>query len=320
MKRSKVSVITPCFRGERYLEAFLENVADQTMEPDLELVLDHNEPSDKELSIVEAFDREFPGTLVHRVVKSVVPNGRSLNNCVSAASGKYLCIWNVDDHRTRDSLERMCATLDQDSEAGFTYGEFIIVDALGKRDGIQVTCMEFEKTEFTRSMILGPFFMWRADLTPAVGLFDEQFKSGADYDFAIRLAMNGPGKKTNGNLGHFLNIGQGASTGGTHVPPNIQPIERTVIELRYGIWDKVDYRLFDEALEYDVHHLWISGKRVHVSSVVPEYGQLLRDRKRLRIRGVVKYLAAIIKEGARDKIRELARRTGTIKFLRSPRA
>ena len=274
----KVSVICPCFRGENYLGPFLDNVASQTMLHDLELVLDHNEPSDKELSLVHAFDREFPGVLVHSIVSPVEPIGRSMNNCINAASGEYLCLWNVDDHRTENSLERMCSTLDRHSDAGFTYGDFVIVDALGNRKGRPVTCIEFDRSEFTRSMILGPFFMWRASLTPTVGLFDEQFKSGADFDLAIRLAMSSSGRKTKGNLGYYLSIGQGASSGGSHVPTNIQPIERTVIELRYGIYDKIDYGHIPHAARYNIPYLLQLGHWVHVEQFVPEYEKFISER------------------------------------------
>lgn len=309
MKGKKISVITPCYRGEGYLATFLENVAHQTVLAEVELVLDHNEPSDKELLLVDAFDKEFPGILVHRVVRPVVPIGRSVNNCINAASGKYLCIWNVDDRRTDDSLERMCATLDTSLDAGFTYGDFVVVDSLGKRNGKRINCMEFERLEFTRSMILGPFFMWRASLASTVGLFDEQFKSGADFDFAIRLAMRSSGRKTEGNLGYFLDIGEGASTGGSHVPKNVQPIERTVIELRYGIYDKIDYDYLPLAHRYSVPYLLQFGEWVFVEKFVPDYENFMQDRYlRWFVMGMDNYFAA-----KNNSVKSRASRRGVLK-------
>ncbi len=42
-------------------------------------------------------------------------------------------------------------------------------------------------------MILGPFFMVRRTLLDKTGWFDEQLKSGADFDLAMRMARCGKG-------------------------------------------------------------------------------------------------------------------------------
>ena len=48
---TKVSTITACYKSGRYLKGFLDNVQTQTHK-DLEIVLDHNDPSDEEISLV----------------------------------------------------------------------------------------------------------------------------------------------------------------------------------------------------------------------------------------------------------------------------
>jgi len=283
----KVSILCPCFKGERYLAAFLENMSQQTIFHECEVVLDHNEPSERELKIVADFERRFPDALVHQIVRPVVPVSASINNCIRAASGIYLCIGNVDDHRTPDSLERMCSTLDVNPDAGFTYGDFVIVDGLGKREGRFVHCPEFERNQFTRGFFLGPFFMWRADLVSKVGYWDEQLRSGSDFDFVVRLAYSCMGKKTWGNLGFYLNTGEGASRGAKHLPRNIQPVERTVIELRYGAYDKTEfldgYQYVRQARRYRLDHLLINGEWQPVERYVPNYRQMMAEREPERL-------------------------------------
>ena len=46
---TKVSTITPCYNMGRYMKGFLENLSTQTHK-DLEIVLDHNEPTDEAVS------------------------------------------------------------------------------------------------------------------------------------------------------------------------------------------------------------------------------------------------------------------------------
>ena len=52
---TKVSTITPCYNMARYMEGFLVNLAEQTYE-DLEIVLDHNNPTDEEVAMVESYN------------------------------------------------------------------------------------------------------------------------------------------------------------------------------------------------------------------------------------------------------------------------
>ena len=64
-----------------------------------------------------------------------------------------------------------------------------------------------------------------------IGCFDEQLLSGADFDFAMKLARSGNGKHIDFNLGFYLNDRSGLSTNEN----SLQEIERTVVELRFGL-------------------------------------------------------------------------------------
>ena len=100
-------------------------------------------------------------------------------------------------------------------------------------------------------MILGPFFMFRRSVLDRCGMFDEQFKSGGDFDFAMRLARCGNGLCLSDMLGYYLNEGTGLST---NINDDVQAIERTVIELRYGL-DVLEPQFIKQARKYDIEHL-----------------------------------------------------------------
>ena len=95
---TKVSTITPCYNMSKYMKGFLDNLSTQTHK-DLEIVLDHNDPSDEEVKLVEEYNEEYDNIL-HIKVEGVDPIGTSMNRCIEYATGDYLCIWNVDDLRT----------------------------------------------------------------------------------------------------------------------------------------------------------------------------------------------------------------------------
>jgi glycosyltransferase involved in cell wall biosynthesis len=276
MSTPLVSTITPCFRMGRYLKGFLEALPAQTYFDRLEIVLDHNEPDPQEVEWVRAFQKRYPGRLKHIIVDKVDPIGISMNRCIQEAAGDFVAIWNVDDLRTADSIAAQASLLLDRSEVSIAYGDYLTVSSFGATAGAAIRHSNVPESEFTRSMIFGPFFMFRKSLCARGGYFDEQLRSGADFDLCVRLALHGKAAMTQQLLGFYLNEGLGASTR----PNSLQPVERTVIELRYGIYDKVDYAYLPAALRYDVYHLWYRQQKLPLSTFVPEYQTWIENRKR----------------------------------------
>ena len=255
---TKVSTITPCYNMSKYMKGFLDNLSTQTHK-DLEIVLDHNDPSDEEVKLVEEYNEQYDNIL-HIKVEGVDPIGTSMNRCIEYATGDYLCIWNVDDLRTPDSIEVMAKALDENPDVDFVYGNYVIVPRFGGTEG-QYVDETGREDELTTGMILGPYFMFRKSILEKSGVFDEQLVQGADYDLALRLAFNGKGLHLPINLGYYLNEGLGQST----KPNSKQPIERTVIELRYNI-RVLEPHLVPETREYDVMNIIVDEEKIPVSN------------------------------------------------------
>ena len=256
---TKVSTITPCYNMSKYMKGFLDNLSTQTHK-DLEIVLDHNDPSDEEVKLVEEYNEQYDNIL-HIKVEGVDPIGTSMNRCIEYATGDYLCIWNVDDLRTPDSIEVMAKALDENPDVDFVYGNYVIVPNFGGTEG-QYVDETGREDELTTGMILGPYFMFRKSILEKSGVFDEQLIQGADYDLALRLALNGKGLHLPINLGYYLNEGLGQST----KPNSKQPIERTVIELRYNI-RVLEPHLVPYTREYDVENIIVDEEKIAVSNL-----------------------------------------------------
>lgn len=255
---TKVSTITPCYNMARYLEGFLKNLSKQTHE-DLEVILDHNNPTDEEVAMIQSYN-EIHDNIFHIQVNGVDPIGISMNRCIEYATGDYLCIWNVDDLRTPDSIEIMARTLDENPDVNFVYGNFIIVPTFGGTQG-QLVDESGREEWLTKGMILGPFFMFRKSAIEKAGMFDEQLVQGADFDLALRLAFNGKGMHIPKILGYYLNEGMGASTRFN----SKQPLERTVIELRYGL-NVLEPHLIKSANDYDIENIIVDQKKIPVEN------------------------------------------------------
>lgn len=281
-----VSTITPCFRMKRYLKKFLDELPKQTFFNKIEIVLDHNEPDEEEIKWVKDFQNKYPGRIKHIIVPKVDPLGISMNRCMKEASGKYLTIWNVDDLRTPNSIEIQYNMLEQDKEYGLAYGNYIVVRHFGDTEGKLIEHSNIPEIELTRSMVTGPFIFFRKDLLDKSGYFDEQLIQGPDFDLSIRLAFHTKARVTDKILGYYLNEGKGMST----KPDSPQPIERVAIELRYGIYDKIDYDLIADASKINIPFIREFGSWNHVSQYVPEYNKLISERKKMwKRKGLMKY-------------------------------
>tara|TARA_R100001480_G_scaffold68722_1_gene80040 strand:- start:237 stop:1013 length:777 start_codon:yes stop_codon:yes gene_type:complete len=257
---TKVSTITPCYNMSKYLKGWLWNLSAQTHK-DLEVILDHNDPTEEEIKWIEDYNKKHDN-IVHIQVEGVDPIATSMNRCIEFAEGDYLCIWNVDDLRTSDSIEVMAKALDDNPDVDFVYGNYFIVPEFGATNG-QFVDESGRENELKTGMILGPYFMFRKSILKKSGVFDEQLVQGADYDLALRLAFNGKGLHLPTNLGYYLNEGLGQST----KPNSKQPLERTVIELRYNI-KVLEPNLVPYTRTYDVENIIVDEKKIPVANLI----------------------------------------------------
>jgi len=275
MNAPLISTITPCFRMKPYLKLFLEELPKQTIFNQIEVVLDHNEPDAEELLWIKEFQTKYPDRLKHLITNPVKPIGTSMNYCIHKSSAPLLTVWNVDDLRTPNSMELMVQAFNEGAD--IVYGNFEVVRSFGSKSGPLTDFSNYQNQpeEFTRSMLLGPFMAFRKSLCEKAGYFDEQLKSGADFDLAIRLAFHGKPALAKGLLGYYLNEGKGASTR----PNSKQALDRTAIELRFGIYDKIDYDMVADASQLDITHIYTDGQSIPVSTFTPNYTNLITERK-----------------------------------------
>lgn len=305
-----VSTITPSFRMKRYLKLFLEELPKQTYFDKMEVVLDHNEPDEEEIAWVKEFQAKYPGRIKHIITNPVAPIGTSMNTCIREASGKYLTIWNVDDLRTPNSIELQVRAIEE-KNADIAFGDYLIVRKFAPAGTIAtgkwVRHRDIPESEYTRGMIFGPFLMFKKSLTERAGIFDEQLVSGADFDLSVRLAFNGKAVVADGNLGYYLNEGKGASTR----PNSKQKIDRTIIELRFGIYDKMDYDLVAEASTYHLHHVIVDGVPHLIDLYVPNYRAVINQRlKEWKAHGVRRFITrkVFMTDKIKGKIKNAAKK------------
>lgn len=262
-----VSILTSYYRGEKYLSDFLKNFESQDIFPNLELVIDLNEPSNLELEIINEFAYKFPGVLNFSINEFVVPMSVSLNNCILRSKADFLCIWNVDDRRTVNSISSQFELIRTTTDINVVYGPFVITGNYKSVSGKLVDNSGVPKTEFTRAMLLGPFFMFRKSMVSKISYFDEQLSSAADFDFAVRLAFFGGLASTQDVLGYFLDDKSGLST----KFDSVGPVERSVIQLRYGVIGLFNVIHIPYISNYVIPFIKFRSEWIPIDSIVKDY-------------------------------------------------
>lgn len=250
---SKVTAITSVYKSEKYLSGYFNNIDKQQFD-DFDVFIELNEPSIQEKEKFQQFSDKRKNVKLN-ISETLKTMSASWNTCINNSDSEYICLWNVDDQRSKRSIQYLSETLDNDKSIDFVYGHYYNIKSY-RSFNRKLVDMSNKSNMLKIGMILGPFFMFRRTLLNSAGLFDEQLYSGADYDFAIRIAHNGKSKYIKKNLGYFLDEGLGASTR----PDSKQALERTLVELRYNI------RILDENLVnfakkyYDVENIYFNNK------------------------------------------------------------
>jgi glycosyltransferase involved in cell wall biosynthesis len=246
------------------LQEFLLHYARIENIHECELVLIHNDPTDEELDMINKCTQPHM-RLVHILVKREGLYA-SWNRAVKVASGEYLAIWNVDDIRTTGSLIDQKAALEQ-SNAAICYGDFYGTRTYGPyaEKLYHYPVYGYCKKEAFKRHIIGCFPMWRKTIHGQIGFFDEQFKLVSDYEFQLRVIRRLPLVKAASVLGYYLeHAGHKLSSN-----RGVQHRERTVVELRYRMYDKILLHFLPFISTYRVNHIKSFGKWIAIRSILP---------------------------------------------------
>lgn len=288
MKTPQLTVLASVYKGETYLETYFEQLEGQSIFPEMEIVFVANAPSPQEQSLLAAFKQRYPQQV--KIIE--VPReslGASWNRAWQAARAPLLAMWNIDDRRQPDSLQRQVSAINHHGWA-LSYGDYISVAAYGEEQGTRRTTPHYSAAHFARAFAQGgAFWVLRKDLAARIGYFDEQFRTAADMDYSFRIAANKlPMGRVDGILGYFTDAEQGLSTreGGQEAA-----IERAAVQLRYGVFDKVQPSMQPAAKQFRLDHVQSFGEWQPMAEIVPSYASFLRWRKPLWVLGIIRRAA-----------------------------
>lgn len=120
---SKVSVVVPCYKVERYLPEMLDSLLAQTLSDFQAVLVDDGSP-DRSGEICDAYAaRDSRFTVIHKANGGV---GAARNDGLAAATGEWVLFCDSDDYLEPEALEKLVAA-GEESNADVVFGDVTLV-------------------------------------------------------------------------------------------------------------------------------------------------------------------------------------------------
>lgn len=117
--KKKVSIITPCYNGEKYLHRFLDSILNQTYK-DIELIFVNDGSKDRTEKIIKAYEPLFEkqGIDLIYIYQDNSGQAEAINKGLKIFTGEYLTWPDSDDFLSIDSIEKKVKFLEKNQQYG----------------------------------------------------------------------------------------------------------------------------------------------------------------------------------------------------------
>lgn len=114
-----VSIITPCYNGEKTIERQMDSIIQQTYRP-IEYILVNDGSTDSTEEIVKGYENKFKDANI--IFKYIYQENKGLGGAINTGlkifTGDYLCWPDADDYLEYDSVEKRVLFLENNKDFG----------------------------------------------------------------------------------------------------------------------------------------------------------------------------------------------------------
>lgn len=191
----RVSIVTPNYNGERFLQATLDSIwAQRSPGIEVEHIVVDGASRDRSLEILER-GRDRIDRLISEPDRGPAD---AINKGLRLATGEIVGWLNADDLYLPGALARAAAALERHPRAALCFGRCRIVDETGREIRRGIT--RFKESFFpvscrfliqTLNYISQPAMWFRRSALEKAGLLREDLKAAFDYDLTLRLWRQG---------------------------------------------------------------------------------------------------------------------------------
>jgi glycosyltransferase involved in cell wall biosynthesis len=225
-----VSIITPVFNGEKYIEETIMSVLEAGIDIEYEYIVLNDGSEDSTLEIIKRFEDRVK-VFSHKNIGE----SETVNLGINYSSGKYLLVLSADDPLlTKDLISKAARELDSNSHLVAVYPDWKIIDADGDDLEFVILPEYSEKIMIGENRCLpGPGVVFRRDAAIKIGGRSNTWKFVGDYDFWLRLSRIGSFERLPGILAQWRDSNESTSVsqrGKTMASERIRVIENFTSE------------------------------------------------------------------------------------------
>ena len=194
-----VSIITVVYNGEKYLEQTIESVIHQSYRNIEYLIIDGGS-TDGTLDII----RKYEAWVDYWISESDNGISDAMNKGIAASTGEIIGLLHADDWYSTDQIERGVNALIR-SKADFVFGDLHFHDASGRFQH-RINGDPDYANEIHKRMpeLCHPTVLVKREAYEKFGVFDTDFRIAMDYEWFLRVHMQGGrGGYVKGLLGHM---------------------------------------------------------------------------------------------------------------------
>ena len=208
---ARVSICMPTHNGAEFLSEAIDSALRQTW-GDFELLVCDDGSNDATVAIAEEAARRDSRV---RVLNNEKTNGSGANwnYCLKHASGEFVQFLFQDDVMEPESIELKLRAMESDKNIHLSFSASRVIDENGKvtmsrrpMKGTQIIGgNELAKKSFLSKNLFGEpsNVMFRRDLVDDVGYFNERLRYNIDWEYWIRLSIDGKVAYVDEFLSHF---------------------------------------------------------------------------------------------------------------------
>ncbi len=194
-----VSIITPCFNSEVFIEETIRSVLGQSYK-NIEYIIIDNESKDTTMNIIKSFESKI-------ITISEEDNNmyQAINKGFRLSKGDIIAYLNSDDIYYKNSIQKVVEEFKINRNIELIYGNLDYIDDSGKKI-FSIKYPKFNKKSFQRVNFqkLGqPSTFWKKSLLDKLDSLDEGLKMAGDFDFYLRAASNSNFKLVNHTFAAF---------------------------------------------------------------------------------------------------------------------
>jgi len=178
-----ISIVTPCFQGQHYLEETIQSVIDQRY-PNLEYCIQDGGSNDDSINIIKKHEEHL------HYWDSRQDNGQSqaLNRGFVHTQGEVMAYLNADDLLLPGSLHYVSDFFIKNPDVDVIYGHRILIDSQSNEIGRWVMPSHCHYTITWHDFIPQETLFWRRSIwDKAGGYIDESKQFAMDWELIMRL-------------------------------------------------------------------------------------------------------------------------------------